>query len=187
LFREIKNKKILFVSVFRTYIETTEQNCFVTNRNNPKFSEKYPNILSFKLFGWVFCLFRFNRNIKTLCFSIKAKQLKQTVSKQTEKNKKKTKKPEKNGKTLNLLYKIAKFAPYQTVSVSLLFVSVQSKHRKSLFRFRSETTETNVLLRIVPKLVSVPVSVVSNRKFAAGVTDTGSKFATGFVDTGGAP
>jgi hypothetical protein len=39
----------------------------------------------------------------------------------------------------------------------------------------------------VPKLVSVPVSVVSNRKFAAGVTDTGSKFATGFVDTGGAP
>ena len=56
-----------------------------------------------------------------------------------------------------------KYAPYQTVLVGLLFVSVQSKHRNSLFRYRSETTETNVLFRIVPKLVSVPVSVVSNR------------------------
>ena len=59
--------------------------------------------------------------------------------------------------------KIAKYAPYQTVSVGLLFVSVQSKHRNCLFRYRSETTETNVLFRIVPKIVSVPVSVVSNR------------------------
>ncbi len=49
------------------------------------------------------------------------------------------------------------------VSVDLLFVSVQSKHRNSLFGYRSETTERNVLFRIVPKLVSVPVSVVSNR------------------------
>ncbi len=38
LFRETKNKLFRFVSVFRTYIETTE-----TNRNNPKFSEKYEN------------------------------------------------------------------------------------------------------------------------------------------------
>jgi hypothetical protein len=82
-----------------------KQNCFITNRNkpkqtetywnNPKFSEKYPNILSFKLFGSVFCLFRFNQNIETLCFSIKAKQPKQTVSKQTEKNPKKKQKPKK--------------------------------------------------------------------------------------------
>ncbi len=40
-------------------------------------------------------MFWFNRNIKTLCFGIEAKQPKQTVSKQTEK---KTKKAEKNGK-----------------------------------------------------------------------------------------
>ncbi len=46
------------------------------------FSEKYPNILSFKLFGWVFCLFWFNRYIKTLCFSIEAKQPKKTFSNQ---------------------------------------------------------------------------------------------------------
>jgi hypothetical protein len=32
---------------------------------------------------------------------------------------------------------------YRTVSVGLLFVSVQSKHRNSLFRYRSETTETS--------------------------------------------
>jgi hypothetical protein len=83
-----------------------KQNCFVTNRNNPKCSEKYPNILSFKLFDWVSCLFQFNRNIETLCFGIEAKQPKQTDLKQTEKteknekNEKKTKKPEK---TLNFL------------------------------------------------------------------------------------
>ena len=108
LFHETKNKTFRFVSVFRTYIETTETNRSVshqteTNGNNPKFSEKYPNILSFKLFGSVFCLFRFNQNIETLCFSIKAKQPKQTVSKQTEKNRKKGKKRKKNGKTLNFL------------------------------------------------------------------------------------
>ncbi len=45
----------------------------------------------------------------------------------------------------------------------LLFVSVQSKHRNSLFRYRTETTETNVLFRIVLKLVLVPVLVVPNR------------------------
>jgi hypothetical protein len=75
-------------------------------------------------------------------------QPKQTVSKQTEKK-------EKTGKTLNFLQKISKYAPYQTVPVGLLFVSVQSKHRNFLFRYRSETTKTNVLFRIVPKLVSV--------------------------------
>jgi hypothetical protein len=36
-------------------------------------------MLSFKLFGLVFCLFRFNRNIEALCFGIEVKQPKQTV------------------------------------------------------------------------------------------------------------
>jgi hypothetical protein len=67
----------------------------------------------------------------------------------------KTEKIKKKRKTLHFLIKITKYAPYQTVSVGLLFVSVQSKHRNSLFRYRSETTETNVLFQIVPKLVSV--------------------------------
>jgi hypothetical protein len=52
---------------------------------------------------------------------------------------------------------------FATFSGCFLFVSVQSKHRNSLFRYGTETTETNVLFRIVSKPVSVPVSVVSNR------------------------
>ncbi len=52
-----KSRKTLFIiqggsdiSVFRTYIETTETNsCFETNRNNPEFSEKYLNMLSIKI------------------------------------------------------------------------------------------------------------------------------------------
>ncbi len=51
-----------------------KQNCFKTNRNNPKFSKKYQNKLSIKLFRLVFCLFRFNQNMETLCFGIEAKQ-----------------------------------------------------------------------------------------------------------------
>ncbi len=65
--------------------------------------------------------------------------------------------------SLIFLQKTPKYALYQTVSVAFLFVSVQSRHRNSLFRYRSKTTEKNILFRIVPKLVSVLVSVVSNR------------------------
>jgi hypothetical protein len=75
---------------------------------------------------------------------------------------------ERKNKHLILSYLIqfwAHFTTYLFVSVDLLLVSVQSKHRNSLFRYRSETTETKVLFRIVPKLVSVPVSVVSNRNY----------------------
>ncbi len=140
LFHETNNNKFLFVSAFfgvsNLYRNNrNKQNSFKTNRNNPKFSEKYQNMLSIKLFLLVFCLFRFNRNIETLFFGIEAKQ---TVSKQTKTNR-------KNWENLKFSEKILKFAPYQTVSVSLLFVSVQSKHRNSLFRNRRETTETNIL------------------------------------------
>ena len=89
LFRETKNKKIRFFSVFQTFIETTETKELFHNkpkqkRNNPKFSEKYPNILSFKLFGWVFCLFRINQNSLFRYRSETTVTPKQTVSKQTE-------------------------------------------------------------------------------------------------------
>jgi hypothetical protein len=57
------------------------------------------------------------------------------------------------------------FCLFRFLSVDLLLVSVQPKHQTSLFRYRSETTETKVLFRIVPKLVSVLVSVVSNRNY----------------------
>ena len=91
-----------------------KQNCFVTNRNNPNFSEKYPNILSFMRFGWVFCLFQINWNSLFRYRSETTETPKQTVSKQTEKtekkpekNEKKTKKPrkktKKTEKTINFL------------------------------------------------------------------------------------
>ncbi len=80
-------------------------------------------MLSIKPFRLVFCLFRFNRNIETLCFGIEVKQPKQTVSKQTKVNRKKPKKPK-------ILWK--KFQ--NMLSITFLFISVQSKHQKSLFR-----------------------------------------------------
>jgi hypothetical protein len=69
---------------FRYRSETTETNCFETNRKkpkknrkkrkNPKFSVKIANYAPYQLFWLVFCLYRFNRNIETLCFGIEAKQ-----------------------------------------------------------------------------------------------------------------
>ncbi len=60
----------------------------------------------------------------------------------------------------NMLKQKAEFsALFRLVSVNFGLTETPN----SLFRYRSETTETNVLFRIVPKLVSVPVSVVSNR------------------------
>ncbi len=136
-------------------------------------------------------MFRFSRNIETLCFGIEAKQ-----TEKKRKKRKNRKNPEKlcvaqrlrkdllirdtfwrillyqdprtnyiitGGFIYTINYTITRYTPNKTVLVGLLFVSVQSKHRNSLFRYRSETTETNILFRIVPKLVSVPVSVVSNR------------------------
>jgi hypothetical protein len=58
-------------------------------------------MLSFKLFGLVFCLclFRFNRKIETLCFGIEAKQPKETEKKQN------------TGKTLHFLKKYQNMLP----------------------------------------------------------------------------
>ncbi len=152
-----------FVSVFRTYIETTQTNRTVTNQteSNPKFSEKYQNMLSKKkLFRLVFCLFRFNRNIKTRCFGL---EFETTETNCFETNQNKLKQTETTRNNTKFYEKIPIYALYKTVSVDLLFVSVQSKYQNSLFRFRSETTETNILFRIVLKLVSVPDSAVWNQ------------------------
>ncbi len=92
------------------------------------------------------------------CFEFISKQ-----TKQTELFRNKLKQTET---TLNFQKKIPKDALSQTVSVALLFVMVQSKHQNSLFRYRSETTETNVLFQIVPKLVSVQVSVALNWNYS---------------------
>ncbi len=131
-----KQKNSVCFGLFRCFKPISKQpkqtNCFETNRNNPKFSEKIPkyalyqtvpfdllfvsvqsnmealcfgieakqpkklfrnkskqtgktlnilkkyqNMLPIKLFRLVFCFFRFNRNIETLCFGIEAKKSKQ--------------------------------------------------------------------------------------------------------------
>ena len=48
------------------------------------FCKKLQNMLPIKLFQLVFCLFRFNRNIETLCFGTEAKQPKRFVSDSAE-------------------------------------------------------------------------------------------------------
>jgi hypothetical protein len=50
-------------------------------------------MLSITLFWLVFCLFRCNQKIETLCFGIEAIQPKQTVLKQTKTNRTKPEKP----------------------------------------------------------------------------------------------
>ncbi len=137
LFRETKNKKFQFVSVCFGVSNLcrnnwNKQNCFEINRNNPKFSEKY-KICSLQLFRLVFCLFRFNQNIETLCFGIEAKQPKQTVLKQTK----------TNWNNPKFAEKIPKYALYQTVSVALLFVSVPSTHQNSFFLVWNRNNRNN--------------------------------------------
>jgi hypothetical protein len=91
-------------------------------------------MLSIKLFRLVFYLFRLNRNIETLCLGIEPKQTVAKLPKQTETNRNN---PKISKKYQNML------------SIKLFWLLfcllVQSKSRNSLFRFRSETTETNVL------------------------------------------
>ncbi len=139
----VKPKKTFF-GLFQCGIETTE-----TNRK----SSKQRSLLGYpqnnKFFfrfepkpGCFSVVFFFSRNppkIFSVCFG---------VSDQYWNNQNKQ----------NLWYGELKglyFNKFPVVSVGLLFVSVVSKHQNSLFRYWSETTETNVLFRIVPKLVSV--------------------------------
>jgi hypothetical protein len=130
--------------------------------SNPKFSEKYQNMLSIKLFRLVFCLFRFNGNIKTRCFGLEFETAETNCF---ETNQNKLEQTETTRNNTKFYVKIPIYALYQTVSVDLLFVSVLSKYQNSLFWYRSETTEANILFLIVLKLVSVPDSVVWNRNW----------------------
>jgi hypothetical protein len=66
----------------------------------------------------------------------------QPISKQPKQTELFCNKSKQTKTTLNFR-KITKYALFQTVWVGLPFVSVQSKHRNSLFRYRSETTKIN--------------------------------------------
>jgi hypothetical protein len=133
-----------FISVFRTYIETTETNRTVSKQTKTTLNFLKNNKICAvsKCFSW-----------SSVCFSsIETSKLSVLVQKRNNRNK-----PKQTETTLHFLKK------YPNMLSIKLFVSVQSKHKNSLFRYRSKTTETNVLFWIVPKLVSVRVSVVSNR------------------------
>ncbi len=126
-----------FVSVFRIYIETTETNSTVSKQTETtkKFLKNTQICSLSNGLGW-----------SSVCFSsVETSKLSFGIT--TETNCFETN--WKPGKTLHFMKKIPKYALYQTVLVRLLFVSVQSKHWNSLFRYRSETTETNVYFMIL--------------------------------------
>ncbi len=103
-----------------------------TNKNNFWFKPKQTETRS------VSHLFRFvswNQKQKiSVCFEPISKQQKQTDLFRNN--------PKQTETTLNFL-KNTQIYSLLNCWVGLLFVSVQSKHRNSLFRYRSETTETN--------------------------------------------
>ncbi len=102
----------------------------MSSKQTTKYFSSNRNKLKQDLFRLCFGLFREAKNIKFGLFRfvslfrtcIETTEINRTVSKQTE-------------TTLNFQQN-KKYALYQTVSVALLFVSVQSKHRNSLFCFR---------------------------------------------------
>ncbi len=90
LFCETKNKKIWFVSVFQTYIETTETNRTVLKQTET--TQNFRKIPKYALYqtvsvGLLFVLVQSKHC--TLCFCIVAKPSKQTVSNQTKTNRNK--------------------------------------------------------------------------------------------------
>ncbi len=116
-----------------------KQNYFV---KKPKQNEttlnflKKPNILSIKLFDWVYCLFRFNQNMETLCFGIEAKQPKQTE----EKNQKNPKFFVKNSKICSLSNCFGwSSVCFGSIATSKLSVSVLKWNK----RFVSDSSETS--------------------------------------------
>jgi hypothetical protein len=120
------------------------------------FLKKYQNMLHIKLFRLLFFCFCSIKTSKNLYFGIEAKQPKQTISKQTKTNK------QKPGKTQNFLKKYQNMLHFKLFRLLFCLFRFNRNIQKSLIRYRSETTETNVLFRIMPKLVSVPVSIVLN-------------------------
>ena len=100
---------------------------FGSNRNKPK--QDLFRVCFVKPITKSFGLFR--------CFESISKQPKQT---ELFRNK-----PKQSETTLNFLKNSQIYSLLNCLG--LLFVSVQSKHRNSLFRYRRETTETNILFR----------------------------------------
>jgi hypothetical protein len=108
-----------------------KQNCFDSNqnkRNNPKFSEKYQNMLSIKLFWMVFCLFWFNRNIETRCSGI---EFETTETKCFKTNRNNTK----------FYEKIPIYSMFSIKLFRLVFCLFRFNRNTETFRFRIEAKQ----------------------------------------------
>ncbi len=106
-----------------------KQNCFKSNRNKPKIFWKIPKYALYQTVsvGLLFVLVQSKHGNSLFQYRIRNNQ-----------NKMFRNKPEQIETTRNntkFYEKIPIYALYQTVSVGLLFVLVQSKHRNSLFRY----------------------------------------------------
>jgi hypothetical protein len=150
LLRETKNKKIgLFRFVLVALI--SKQTELFQNRNKPKQPYIFWKIPQFSLYQTL--------SVGLLFFSVQLKHRNSLLwyrSETTETNCFKTIQNKSKQTNPKLSEKIPKYALNQTVSVALLFISVQSKHRNSLFRYTVEVKQPKQMF------CSVPVSVVSN-------------------------
>ncbi len=146
-FMKPKTKNLVYFFSFRN-----KQNCFKRNRNKPKQPYIFLKIPQFSLYQTL--------SVGLLFFSVQLKHRNSLLwyrSETTKTNCFKTIQNKSKQTNPKLSEKIPKYALNQTVSVALLFISVQSKHRNSLFQYTVEVKQ--------PKqtFCSVPVSVVSNR------------------------
>ncbi len=121
-----KTKNFGLFLMFWTYIATTETNRAVvkqteTNQNNPKFSEKYQNMLFIKFLtvsvGPLFVLVQSKH--RNFLFRYRTETTETNCFETNHTNRKNPK---------NFLKKIPKYALCYTVLVALLFVSVQATH-----------------------------------------------------------
>ncbi len=145
-FVKLKTKNFGFFRCFeQSRNNWNKQNCFEQTETTINFLKNTKMCSLSNCSGW-----------SSVCFgSIETSQLSVSRNNRNKLFRNKPKQTETNRKIPTFSRKNPKYASYQTLSVGLLFVSVQSKHRNSLFRYRNETTETNFLFWIVPKLVSV--------------------------------
>ncbi len=140
LFREPKIKKFGLFRCFEPISKQPKQTELF--RGKPKQTKTTLNFLKntkicslSNCFGW-----------SSVCFgSIETSKLSVSVKKRNNWNKLFRNKPKQTETTLNFFWKNTKICSLSNCFGWASFFFVQSKHRNSLFRYRIEITETNVL------------------------------------------
>jgi hypothetical protein len=127
-----------------------KQNWNGNKRKQPKIFRKIPKYALYQTVSVGLLFVSVQSKHRISLFRYRTETTETNCFKQTKTNQNKPKHPKFSEKR-------PKYPLYHTVLAVLRFVSVQSKHPNSLFLYRIETTETNILFRIVPKLASVTV------------------------------